>query len=286
MIALMIILGLMFYQNTHVYQSDIIKYETGRNYVSCNDADKKCPEVTAKALKDISETKGGVQSRKPESHSRISLPIEEINSTLNKIRDQENNTDKSAGVSFIQAGLKVMGDGKEKDREPDKKEEPVLSDMKDNSKDNVTVNSRNPLEKILVPAEKSSVGSDKPFAIKPHAYYAPENEEILIAQLEDEGNEGKLDNGLNVMETKEIHFNFNENEIYPDVSGMEQIKQINEKYKNQRIRVTGYGLDEKEAVTLVMQALEQIDESIVIEDISTNSDKEKRYVLVEVLNEI
>ena len=79
---------------------------------------------------------------------------------------------------------------------------------------------------------------------------------------------------------------FNENEIYPDVSGMEQIKQINEKYKNQRIRVTGYGLDEKEAVTLVMQVLEQIDESILIEDISTISDKEKRYVLVEVLNEI
>jgi len=286
MIALMIILGLMFYQNTHVYQSDIIKYETGRNYVVCNDADQKCPEVTAKSLKNISETKVGLQSKKTESHSRISLPIEEINSTLNKIRDQENNRDKNAGTSFIQAGLKGMGDEKDKDREHDNKEEPVLSDMKDNSKDNVNVDSRIPFEKILVPAENASVLSDKPFAIKPHAYYASENEEILMANLADEEKEERMDNTMEVIETREIHFNFNENEIYPDVSGMEQIKQINEKYKNQRIRVTGYGLDENEAVTLVMQVLEQIDESILMEDVSTISDKEKRYVLVEVLNEI
>lgn len=285
MIALMIVLGLMFYQNTHVYKSDIIKYENGRNYVACNDADQKCPEVSVKSLKDISETKVGLQPKKPEPQSRISLPIEEINSTLNKIRDQRSNRDNKLGMSFIQAGLKGVGDEKDKDREPDKKEEPGLSDMENNSKDIATVYSI-PLEKILIPAETPSVLLDKPFAIKPHAYYKPENEEILMARLEDEGKEERMDNAMGAIETKEIHFNFNENEIYPDVSGMEQIKQINEKYKNQRIRVTGYGLDENEAVTLVMQVLEQIDESILIEDVSTISDKEKRYVSIEVLNEI
>jgi len=286
MIALMIVLGLMFYQNTHVYQSDIIEYENGRNYVTCNDAKQKCPEITVKSLKDVSDSKGGLQSKKTEPRSRISLPIKEISSTLNKMRVQESSTDKIVGMSFIHAGVKGWGDEKDKAKETDKKEAPRLSDVKDNSKDDVNDYSRIPLEKIFVPAERSSTVSEKPFAINPHAYYAPENEEMLMAELEDEGKEERMDNGLKVIESREIHFNFSENETYPDVSGMEQIKQINEKYKDHIIRVTGFGMDENEAVTVVMQVLEHIDESILIEDVSTISDKEKRYVLVEVLNEI
>jgi hypothetical protein len=272
MIMLLLLLGIMFYQNTHTYQSDVIKYETGRNYVMCSDSAGQCPEVTKKTLKEVKREKSdtAIPASEANEKPKMTIPLGEINAALKGIKTHDFDTTQGVITTFN-------------------------NDSKQNIPNEETIGIDKPgpqveagnisLDKILIPATKKEIATDKPFAIDPAAYYESENEKILEVKLQEMENITTL-NSPDVISAEEIRFISDENEISIDSSSMEIINRINRKYRDHRIRVTGFGMDENEAINITLMALEQIDQSLTLDDVKAVSDKEKRMVLIEVLNEI
>ena len=271
MITLLILIGLTFYQNLHTYHSDVIKYETANNYLTCSDLNDNCPKPTQKTLKDVKKEKNNVQSQKPQAkqNPKLSIPIEEINAALNGIKTPDIFAIKTEIAAFHEEGNR--SNGIEMSAERDKHE-------------SVTDASGISLENLLTPAPHKET-TDKLFAINPTAQYAPENEKIIEAKIQDFDKE-MTENNPSVISTEEIRFTSDENQISIDQSSIEIINRMNQKYRNHKIRVSGFGIDENDAVNMTLMVLEVIDQGIILDEVRAVSDKNKRMVLIEVLNEI
>jgi hypothetical protein len=272
MIMLLLLLGLTFYQNTHTFQSGVIKYETGRNYVSCSDSAGKCPEATKKTLKEIKEEKPDTGLLMPEAKQKpkISIPLEEINAALKGIKTHSTDMDQKVITAIdIDSDKSALNDDTGGNDKPEPKVE--TGDIS--------------LDKILIPVPKNLMTTDKPFAIAPSAYYEPEKEKILEAKLQDIENK-ITSNRPAVISAEEIRFTSDENGLSIDSSSLEIINRINRRYRDYKIRVTGFGMNENDAINMTLIALEKIDPGVILEDVRAVSDKDKRMVLIEVLNEI
>jgi hypothetical protein len=146
MITTLLILSLTFYQNTYAYESGIVRFETGKTYVLCQDPfEMPCPHATDKTLKkrESKETasygKMEMTSVKPVTHRKITLPI---------IEDMKKH-------KFLRKDA---------------------ASMKINS---IPIDSaaHSPLKKNV---------SNSPFAIEPQGYYEPDKQEEFLARLEEE----------------------------------------------------------------------------------------------------
>ena len=230
MIMLLLLLGLTFYQNTHTYQSDVIKYETGKNYVMCNDSAGKCPEATEKTLKQAINKKSDTEITVSEAKQKpkIAIPIEEINSALKSIKTNNLDTNQGVITTFDNEGNKNI-----LNEETDGSDKPELQIEAGNIS----------LDKILIPAHEKAITTDKPFAIDPAAYYDPVNDKILEAKLQEVENKTTANSPPVIISAEEIRFTSDENAVSIDRSSMEIINRINQKFRNHKIRVTGFGTE-------------------------------------------
>jgi hypothetical protein len=228
MIMLLLLLGIMFYQNTHTYQSDVIKYETGRNYVMCSDSAGQCPEATKKTLKEVKNEKSDTKTPVAEANRKpkISIPLEEINAALAGIKTHSPDTNQGVISTFNNDSDENMLN-----------EDTVGIDKPESRMETGNIS----LDKILIPAPRQVITADRPFAIDPTAYYESENEKILEAKLQEMENKTTL-NSPAVISAEEIRFISDENELSIDSSSMEIINRINRKYRDHKIRVTGFGM--------------------------------------------
>lgn len=275
MSTLLVLLGLTFYQNWHTYHSDIIKYEKTNSYLTCSEPNGECPKATQKTLKEAkAEKKITVnQLLKAGQKTKLSIPIEEINAALKGIKSPDSLTAKNEAVLNTDGNKESQIEMSGNSEIQKSKHEPKI-DVSDT-----------PLDKLLTPAPHAEINTASPYAINPAAYYGPANEEIIEAKLHDIEN-GVAENSPSVISAEEIRFASDENQISIDQSSTEIINRINQKYRNHKIRVTGFGIDENDAITMTLIALEAIDQGLILEDVRAVSDKDKRMVLIEVLNEI
>jgi hypothetical protein len=272
MIMLLLLLGIMFYQNTHTYQSDVIKYETGSNYVMCSDSAGQCPEATKKTLKEVKREKSdkAIPASETNGKPKMTIPLGEINAALKGIKTHDFDTNQ---------GVVTVLDN------PSDKNIPIEDTGSIGNPEPQVEAGNISLDKILIPAPKKAITTEKPFAIDPAAYYESVNEKSLEAKLQEIENK-TTSNSPGVISAEEIRFISDDNELRIDSSSMEIINRINRKYRDHKIRVTGFGMDENDAINMTLMTLEKIDLSLTLEDVKAVSDKEKRMVLIEVLNEI
>lgn len=246
MITALLLLSLTFYQNAYTYDSDIVWFETEKNYVLCRDSfESPCPSETDKTLKKItgeetgSLTKSEITGAKSESHRKITLPI---------IEDMKNHR-------FVQ-----------KDSGPIEK-----TTIPANSK------GHEPL-----PLKRIKQVSDSPFAIKPHGYYDPEKSNEFLSKLEEDK---PLEKTTQVISSAEVNFMIDEQGLYISSADRQMLEAMGERYHGHLLRFQGYGLDKDEAEWMILSVMEVLVPE-EIEEIQTYRDENQRLVIVEVLNEI
>ncbi len=248
MIPALIILSLAFYQNTYTYESGLIQFETGKTYVLCQDSfETSCHPVTDKTLK------------KPESKETMT------NGKADVTKQME--TANAKPESHRKITLPIIEDMKK--FQPEQKE--VVSLMKDSIR-TVSV--------IKTPSKKKASGS--PFAIEPNGYYEPDKMDDFMSRIkEDEPS----DKEQQVVSRAEVHFMIDDQGLYIGSSDRQTLEALRERYKGHLLRFKGYGLDEDEAQWMILSVMEVLTPG-EIEEIQTYRDKNKKLVIVEVLNEI
>jgi hypothetical protein len=255
MIVFLLIMGLTIYQDNHTYESDIIKYQTDKNYILCESPSESCPKATEKLIKQRYE---GTETKQK---TKINLPLH----IKNVFPAAENEVEKIEPVDdMTERGEKAARNTKPGD---------------DKGIENMSI------DEIIRPVgEDYIVDPEMPFAIKPTGFYDPAHEGVLMAKLLEQEDASGADR--NIIEKLEVHFINDDEGLFPVTSHAEKLINIGEKHRDNSFRITGYGLDEDEAKFLVISVVEILGENLFIEDVRAISDENKRIVIVEVLDEI
>lgn len=276
MLLILLLAGMTFIQNNVTHKSDIVEYQTEKNYTVCDVSRQECPNETQKALKEKTATE--IPDEKLESHKvanrKFSIPLEEIQKGVVHV----NNSHESNRPELLSFYEDSNGNKNNVDKN---------NSGNDSSEDVSRKAEEIPLDSLLTPAKDKSIDESKPFAIKPSAYYQSKDENVLVAKLTDIENKAAYETSEGrVIDRVEIKFGIREGELLPEVSGLDILKTFNNKFKFKKVRITGFGSTEKEVVDMVLMVLEQVDETILLDDIRSVPNEERKTVLVEVLDEV
>ena len=277
MITNLLLFGLIIVQGNYSYNSDVVQYQQGKNYIICEeDNSRHCSETFNKNVsvkiqkkKDISSRNKVLPEVKTSNNHRITIPMENIMATINNdpLVVRNNNVDKNKSTTS-----EFLGANKSKTIKASEK---------------IVTNQEFVIEPTgyYVPEDEENLLADlsaeeaeeKEFAIKSIGYYARDDEETHLTDLSAHEDEEV------VLDAMEINFLLGNEGLVLASSDLTILEHLSHNYQKNPLRITSYAKDDKEAFLLVNLILDKIKRNVIFKNIELVENKSKRFVLIEVI---
>lgn len=277
MITNLLLFGLIIVQGNYSYNSDVVQYQQGKNYIICEeDNSRHCSETFNKNVsvkiqkkKDISSRNKVLPEVKTSNNHRITIPMENIMATINNdpLVVRNNNVDKNKSTTS-----EFLGANKSKTIKASEKIDTNQEFVIETTGYYVPEDEENLLADLS--AEEAE---EKEFAIKSIGYYARDDEETHLTDLSAHEDEEV------VLDAMEINFFLDNEGLVLASSDLTILEHLSHNYQKNPLRITSYAKDDKEAFLLVNLILDKIKRNVIFKNIELVENKSKRFVLIEVI---